>query len=55
MGGKKDDKKKGAGAAVPGQAPTYTINEDELEQAKALPYLNDFIFTNLYAFKLTRN
>ena len=53
MGPKKDDKKKGAqpvlGAAV------QTITEDELTEAESLPHLNDFVFTNLYAFKMTRN
>jgi hypothetical protein len=48
---KKDDKKKSA-------APTtavVTISEDELLEAQTLPELNDFVFTNLYAFKMTRN
>ena len=53
MGPKKDDKKKGAqpvlGAAV------VSITEDELTEAESLPHLNDFVFTNLYAFKMTRN
>ena len=53
MGPKKDDKKKGAhpvlGAAV------QTITEDELHEAASLPHLNDFVFTNFYAFKMTRN
>ena len=49
---KKDDKKKGP--AVPGGA-TETINEDKLTEAQELPALDDFVFTNLYAFKLRRN
>ena len=51
---KKDDKKKG-GAPAGVTAAAHTITEDELEEAKGLPQLNDFIFTNLYAFKYTRN
>jgi len=50
---KKDDKKKGA-QPIAG-APVVTIAEDELNEAKSLPRLNDFIFTNMYAFKMTRN
>ena len=50
---KKDDKK-GKGPAVPGGA-TETINEDKLTEAQELPALDDFVFTNLYAFKLRRN
>lgn len=50
----KDDKKKGALATVAVGA-VYTITEEELEDAKNLPYLNDFIFCNLYAFKNNRN
>lgn len=50
---KKDDKKKG-GPQVPAGA-TETINEDKLNEAKELPALDDFVFTNLYAFKLRRN
>ena len=48
---KKDDKKKApvAGAAV------VTITEDELAEAATLPDIDDFVFTNLYAFKITRN
>ena len=49
---KKDDKTKGApvvGAAV------HSITEDELQEAESLPNINDFVFTNLYAFKMTRN
>ena len=53
MGPKKDDKKK-AGVVGTG-VPTVTITEDELAEAKALPPLNDFVFTNLYAFRMTRN
>lgn len=49
---KKDDKKKGP--AVPGGA-TETINEDKLNEANELPALDDFVFTNLYAFKMRRN
>lgn len=56
MGPKKDDKKKGAaGAGGPGAGVTVTISEDELNEAKSLPSINDFIFTNFYAFKLNRN
>lgn len=56
MGPKKDDKKKGqAGAGGLGAGPTVTISEDELNEAKSLPPINDFIFTTLYAFKMTRN
>lgn len=51
---KKDDKKKGAQPIV-GGAPVVTISEDELNEASELPRLNDFIFTNLYAFKMVRN
>jgi len=56
MGPKKDDKKKaqgGAGAA--GAGPTVTISEDELAEARTLPRINDFVFMNLCAFKMTRN
>ena len=49
---KKDDKKKGP--AIPGGA-TETINEDKLNEANELPALDDFVFTNLYAFKMRRN
>ena len=49
---KKDDKKKGA--PVVGAAVT-TITEDELTEAESLPPLKDFVFANLYAFKMTRN
>jgi hypothetical protein len=53
MGPKKDDKKKGAqpvlGAAV------VSITEEELAEAESLPHLNDFVFTNLYSFKMKRN
>jgi len=49
---KKDDKKKGAPVNL---GATETINEDNLNAAKDLPMLDDFVFTNLYAFKLTRN
>ena len=50
---KKDDKKK-PGAPAPGAA-VVTIGEDELTEAESLPEINDFIFTDMYAFKLTRN
>jgi len=50
---KKDDKKKG-GAPV-NLGATETITEDSLNNAKELPMLDDFVFTNLYAFKMTRN
>jgi predicted Zn-dependent protease len=50
---KKNDPKKPV--AVAGQAPTFTITEDELNEAKTLPTLNDFVFTNLYAFRMLRN
>ena len=50
---KKDDKKKGAQPTA--GAPVQTITEDELNEAKDLPQLNDFVFTNLFAFKMTRN
>jgi hypothetical protein len=50
---KKDDKKK-ANIPVSGAA-VVTITEDELAEAENLPSLNDFVFTNLYAFKMTRN
>ena len=49
---KKDDKKKGA--PVVGAAIT-TITEDDLLDAESLPSISDFVFTNLYAFKMTRN
>ena len=55
MGGKKDDKKKAGGAAAAGAEPTVLISEAELEDSKSLPLIRDFIFTNLYAFKQTRN
>ena len=56
MGPKKDDKKKGApGAGGPGGSVTVTISEEELNEAKSLPVINDYIFTNFYAFKLNRN
>lgn len=55
MGGKKDDKKKSGGAAAAGAEPTVLISEGELEESKNLPLIRDFIFTNLYAFKQTRN
>ena len=53
MGPKKDDKKKGAAGA--GAGPTVTISEDELNEAKSLPNILDFVFTTFYAFKMTRN
>jgi len=49
---KKEEKKKGA--PVPGGA-IITITEEELTEAQTLPQLNDFVFTNLFAFKMTRN
>ena len=54
MGPKKDDKKKGAAGGA-GAGPTVTISEDELNEAKSLPTINDFVFTAFYAFKMTRN
>ena len=55
MGPKKDDKKK-AGLAVAGGGPqSITISEDEFNEAKQLPHIKDFIFVNLFAFKMTRN
>jgi hypothetical protein len=50
---KKDDKKKPGAGAVAGA--TETITEDNLNAAKELPSLDDFVFTNLFAFKMTRN
>lgn len=55
MGPKKDDKKKGAPVAAGNGAPTVTITEEELAEAKTLPELNDFVFANLYAFRMCRN
>ena len=55
MGGKKADPKKAGGPAAGSGEPTVTITEAELDEAKALPSLKDYIFTNLYAFKQTRN
>lgn len=58
MGPKKDDKnKKAAGgtAAAGGAGPTVTISEDELNAAKEMPPIKDFVFFNLFAFRLTRN
>jgi hypothetical protein len=53
---KKDDKKKGGQAVVSaGGTPIFTITEDELTEAETLPELNDFIFTNIFAFKKVRN
>ena len=53
---KKDDKKKGAQAVTSvGGTPIVTISEEELAEAQTLPELNDFIFTNIYAFKKVRN
>ena len=54
MGPKKDDKKKAPVVAGSG-APVITITEEELAEAKTLPELNDFVFTNLYAFRMCRN
>lgn len=50
---KKDDKKPKGPAAV-GQA-VITISEDDLNAARNLNPLNDFIFANLFAFKMVRN
>ena len=51
---KKDDKgKKGGAPVIAGHV--VTITEDELAEANGLPALNDFVYTNLYAFKMTRN
>ena len=55
MGGKKADAKKAGGMAAGAGEPTVTISEAELEEAKSLPPIRDYIFTNLYAFKQTRN
>ena len=52
---KKDDKKKGAPVTSAGGTPIITITEDELAEAQTLPELNDFIFTNIFAFKKVRN
>lgn len=50
---KKDDKKK---AQQQAQGPAIiTITDDELAEAQTLPQLNDFVFTNLHAFKMCRN
>jgi hypothetical protein len=49
---KKDDKKKGA--PVVSGAVTL-ITEEELAEAESLPKINDFVFTNLFAFKMIRN
>ena len=54
MGGKKADPKKGGAAPGSGE-PTVLITEAELEEAKALPSIKDYVFTNIYAFKQTRN
>lgn len=32
-----------------------TIGDDELNEADSLPEIHDFIFTDMYAFKMTRN
>lgn len=32
-----------------------TITEEDLAEAVNLPQINDFVFTNLYAFKMCRN
>ena len=32
-----------------------TISEEDFNEARKLPQVNDFIFTNLYGFKMTRN
>ena len=55
MGGKKQDAKKAGGPSAGAGEPTVTISEAELEEAKGLPLIKDYIFTNLYAFKQTRN
>lgn len=34
---------------------TVTISEEEFQEARKLPNINDFVFTNLYGFKMTRN
>lgn len=52
---KKDDKKKGQAGAAVGAGPTATISEDELAEARSLPHINDYVFMNFYAFKMTRN
>lgn len=55
MGPKKQDTKKAAqGQQVAGPA-TVTISEDDFNEARKLPDINDFIFTNLFGFKMTRN
>lgn len=50
MGGKKADAKKGTPNAGTGE-PTVLISEAELEEAKGLPVIKDYVFTNVYAFK----
>lgn len=42
-------------APVAGGAPVTTISEDELAEAAKLPQLNDFVFSNMYAFRMLRN
>ena len=51
MGGKKQDAKKAGGAAAGTGEPTVLITEAELEEAKTLPAIKDYVFTNVYAFK----
>lgn len=50
---KKQDPKGKVAAA--GAAPVTTISEEELAEAAKLPRLNDFVFTNMYAFRMLRN
>ncbi len=50
---KKEDKKKGTAPQLAGA--TQTITEDELNEAKTLPHIKDFVFFNLFAFKQPQN
>ena len=48
---KKIDPKAGGKPSI----PVTTITEDELNEAAKLPKLNDFVFSNLFAFRMLRN
>ena len=52
---KKDEKKGKNVVASQATGEMKLISEHELEEARHLPQLNDFVFTTLLAFKMVRN
>ena len=51
----KKDKKAPVAGLGGSNVPTVTVTAEELEEAKHLPEIRDFVFTNLYAFRMRRN